>query len=220
MPYERDVDIRVQPNEDTLVRTSNIKNVRSTKDGAIYAAEWIQSLIDAGHGFSAGIGLLSAAEALPAAAITTLRPQLWIRVPTNTTIIPLYGAIEVEDTGATTAFEVAIGKVGSDVGNGTSSAADFGPVNMSTGADLYTSKCTARQEATGDVTADADDDLWRAFKSEDNATTPATAGGLNFEWDPRGRAPKLVGPATLIMNIGSSSAPIVTARFQWVEFAS
>ncbi len=217
---DRDVDIRVTPDEDDLLRNTSQKGARSTKDGALYTAEWIQSLIDAGHGFTAGIGLLSAGEVLPNAVITTLRPTLWIRVPQNTTIIPIYGAIEVEDSGAVSAFEAAIGKVGSDVGNGTSDAADFGPVNMKTGSGLYSSQCTARQEATVDVSANPDDDLWRAFKHEDNVATPATAGGANFEWDPSGRAPKLVGPATLMMYIGAGAAPQVTARFQWVEFPS
>ena len=75
MPYERDVNIRVLPSEEVLGRTPAAKQVRGTKDGAMYVADWIQSLISGGHGFSAGIGLLSAAEALPFTFKHTLHPS-------------------------------------------------------------------------------------------------------------------------------------------------
>ena len=178
----------------------------------------IQHMIDAGMGYMAGIGLLSAGEALPAAAITTLRPQLWIRVPSGTTIKPFFVGINVEDSGATAAFEAALGFLRSDTGNGTSSAADFGPINLR--SDITdTGRCTARQEATGDVSADPVVDVWRVWMSEDNAATPATVGNQNFEWKGINGLfyPTLVGPATWALYIGSSAAPIVTAQMAWVE---
>lgn len=219
MPGTRDVDVRIQAQHTSERRVSdgNHRSLRGTRDGALFTSDWFQALIIEGRGFCAGIGLLSAGEALPAAVITTLRPMLWIRVPTGTTIIPFYGGIQVEDTGATGAFEALIGYDATDVGNGTSDAADFGPVNLRLGG--RGTSCVARQEATADVGADPDADLWRVWKAEDNAATPATAGPSNFEWVPR-PSPVLVGPASLLMYIGSGAAPIVTAQFQWAEFAS
>jgi hypothetical protein len=191
--------------------------LRGTRDGAAFSADWIQALILEGRGFGAGIGLLSAGEALPAAAITTLRPQLWVRVPNGTAIIPFYAAVQVEDTGATGNFEVSLGISPIDAGNGTSSAADYGPVALRTDAPI-SSNCTCRQEATGDVTAASDPtvELWRVFKAEDNAATPATGGNANFVWEPE-VCPVVVGAGTLHMAIGSSAAPTVTAQIQWVE---
>ena len=219
MPWERDVDVRLlaQHLSDRRVADGNQRSWRGTRDGAGFVSDWLQALIIEGRGFCAGIGLLSAGEALPVAVITTLRPQLWVRVPTGTTIMPFYGGIQVEDTGATGAFEALIGYDATDVGNGTSDAADYGPVQLRSGA-ARRSACTVRQEATADVTADPDADLWRVWKAEDNAATPATAGPSNFDWKPWPALPVLVGPASLMMYLGSSAAPIVTAQFQWVEF--
>lgn len=220
MPWERDVDVRVKAQHlsPRRVTDGNWAPGRGTRDGAIFTSDWLQALIIEGRGFCAGIGLLSAGEALPVAVITTLRPMLWLRVPTGTTIIPFYGGIQVEDTGATGAFEALIGYDATDVGNGTSDAADYGPVNLRAGGGA-TRGVIARQEAAADVSADPDCDLWRVWKAEDNAATPATAGPSNFEWTPAVR-PVLVGPASLLMYIGSSAAPIVTAQLQWVEFAT
>lgn len=218
MPYERDSYIFANVGVGTAqVATNNTdRKVRSTSVGAVYTADDLDDLIRLGYGYCAGIGLLSAAEALPAAAITTLRPQLWIRVPTGVTIRPFYAAVQVEDTGATNAFEITLGIAREDVGNGTSSAADFGPLNLLSSKAGNDSGCFARQEATADVTADIDCDLWRVFKAEDNVTTVATSGPLNFEWAPRRGLPALVGPASWMMYIGSSAAPLVTAQLQFI----
>ena len=216
MPWERDADMRVFASEGSAQVTGdgNYRQLRSNRLGALYAADALDDLIRLGYGYSAGIGLLTAGEALPGAAITTLRPMLWIRVPSGVTIRPFYAAVQAEDTGATNAFEVTMGAAAEDVGNGTSSAADFGPVNLRTGRG-DASGCFARQEATADVTADIADDQWRVFKAEDNAATVATAGPLNFEWKPRA-LPALVGPASWMMYIGSSAAPTVTAQMQFI----
>jgi hypothetical protein len=181
----------------------------------LFTSDWLQALIIEGRGFCAGIGLLSAGEALQGQLITTVEPMLWIRVPAGTTILPFYGGVQVEDTGATSAFEALIGYAPSDVGNGTSSAAAYGPVQLRANASRA-SACVARQECTVAVSADSVADLWRIWKSEDNVGTPATAGQNNFEWKPR-PCPVLVGPATLLMYIGSSAAETVTAQLQWIE---
>ena len=220
MPWERDVDMRVKVGSASVRRVAdgNWAPARAARDGTLYTADWIQACIIEGKGHTAGIGLLSAGEALQNAVITTLRPVLWVRVPTDTTILPIFAGVQIEDTGATNAFELALGASTIDVGNGTSVAADFGPVNLVTRGGV--GKCTARQEATGDVTTAGDppSDLWRAWKSEDNVATPATAGPSNFEWEPYPRCPVLVGPATLYFSLGSSAAPTATVQLQWLEF--
>lgn len=220
MPYERDTNTRFRSgtSSPSRVRGGNWGEARGTNDGALFTAEWFQGLIFEGKGFSAGIGLLSAGEALPnAQVITTLRPTLWLRVPSGTTIVPFYSAVQIEDSGGTAALEIALGTVPSDVGNGTSSAADFGPINLRVGS-ANGSLVVPRQEATGDVSADPDTDLWRKWMSEDNVATPATVGSSNFEWEPYPRCPVLVGPATLSLTVGGALIPIVTAQVQWVEF--
>ncbi|KKN84478.1 hypothetical protein LCGC14_0289400 [marine sediment metagenome] len=216
MPWERDADMRVRAQEGSASVTSdgNYRSLRSNRVGALYAASALDDLIRLGYGYCAGIGLLSAGEPLPNQVIVTLRPTLWVRVPSGVTIRPFYGAIQVEDTGATNAFEALIGSAPSDVGNGTSDAADFGPVNLRTGLG-DNSGCTVRQEASGDVDADVNCNLWRAFKHEDNVATPATAGPANFEWKPT-VLPALVGPATLALYVGGGAIHQITAQLQWI----
>ncbi len=219
MPWERDADVRIlaQMQSARRVQDGNFRGARGTRDGALYTAEWFQALIIEGRGFTAGIGLLSAAEALPnAQVITTLRPTFVLRVPQDITIIPFYAACQVEDSGGTAALEMNIGKVGSDVGNGTSSAADFGPVNMKTGSSRG-SLVVPRQEYTANSSADPDDDLWRKWMSEDNVATPATVGSSNFEYEPYPFCPTLVGPASFIFTVGGALIPIITFQTQWVE---
>ena len=220
MPWERDVDNRVKAGSASVRRVGDGQwmPARATRDGSLYTADWIQACIIEGKGKTAGIGLLSAGETLQNLVITTLRPTLWIRVPTDTTILPIFAGVQVEDSGATAAFEIALGASDVDAGNGTSSAADYGPVNLISRGGV--GRCTARQESTGTVTAASDpvSDLWRIWMTEDNATTPATVGKSHFEWEPYPRCPLLVGPATLQLSIGSSAAPICTAQLQWLEF--
>ena len=84
-------------------------------------------------------------------------------------------------------------------------------------------KCTARQEASGNVTAASDppSTFWRVIKLEDNVATPATAAQSAFEWNGYPRCPVLVGPATLHLSIGAiagATAPTVFAMLQWLEF--
>ena len=106
MPWERDVDLRVKAGSASVRRGADSQwmPARATRDGSLYTADWIQGCIIEGKGHEAGIGLLSDPEALQAAVITTLRPSLWIRVPTDTTIIPIHADITIEDTGATNNF--------------------------------------------------------------------------------------------------------------------
>ena len=220
MPWERDVDARGKVGSTSVRRVAdgNWAPNRATRDGSLYTADWIQACIIEGKGHTAGIGLLSAGEALQNLVITTLRPTLWIDVPQNTTIMPIYAGVQVEDSGATGAFEIALGAGDIVAGAGTSSDADFGPVNMV--SRLGVGKCTAYQESTATVIAGSDpvSDLWRIFMSEDNVTTPATVGKSHFEYEPYPRCPILVGPAVLVLSIGSSAAPTCTAQLQWLEF--
>ncbi len=217
MPYERDSDIRVRDANDQW------KSTLGTEDGALYTSEWMQRQIIKGNGYGANMGSLSAPETLQAAVITTLRPSFWIRVPSGTTIIPFSVFVTVEDTAAVSNLEIALGSSSIDIGNGTSSAATLGPVNLNTGQGNG-SLCVARQDASGDTTAAGDPTLnwWRVVKNEDNVTTPATAGELQFEWAPGiGRLPVIQGPGTLHLSIGAiagAAAVIAYAGAQWLEF--
>ena len=217
MPGQRDADVRVRDAE------QNWKPSLGTKDGALYTAEWVQRQIIKGNGYGASMGSLSAPETLQAAVITALRPSMWIRVPQDVTIIPIYCSVTIEDTAATNNLEMALGSVGIDPGNGTSSAITLGPVNLNTGRGDG-SQCTPRQDASGDNAAASDPTLnfWRVVKNEDNVTTPATGGNLFFPWEPKGRYPVIEGPGALSLSIGAiagAAAVIAYAHMEWIELS-
>lgn len=189
---------------------------RGTRDGSAIMCDWVQGLVLEGRGFCAGIGLLSEGEAQPnGQVILTLTPTLWIDVPDGTAIIPFYAAFQIEDTGGDDAFEAALGIHSSAIGAGTSSDADYGPVALRSDAPI-TSNCKAYQEATGSTSSDPVADLWRVWKSEDNATAPATSAGDSFEWKPK-RFPVIVGAGGISLTVGGDLIPILTAQIQWVE---
>lgn len=103
-----------------------------------------------GRMFTANMG--SVTTPLTFLATADKRPDAWIRCPLGTVILPYKLDIALESmAGTATEFDVRI--CANDIGNGTSSAASVGPVNMRTDAPV-TSLCTARQLATADVTAE------------------------------------------------------------------
>ena len=210
-------DIRGITSAETRYTTNQdgaLLSAQMTRDGALYTASWYQRLALAGRVFAAGIGTLSDGEALPAAIITTLRPQLWIRVPASTTIIPLYASVQIE--GASTEVEIRMVTMTVDCGNGTSSAADYGPTSLRTDAPV-TSLCTARQEATGDVTAETGICPLAGMYHDDAAGT-SQASSL-WVWNPDVK-PVCVGASTWALYIGGSGAPTVTAQMIWAEIPS
>ncbi|MEE8473022.1 MAG: hypothetical protein V3S82_07625 [Dehalococcoidia bacterium] len=189
-------------------------NMRGTRDGALFTASWFQALSLEGRVFACGIGTLSDGEALPAAVITTLRPMLWVRVPSGTTIMPVYASLQLE--AATGQLEAMVAIDQADMGNGTSSAADYGPLSLRTDAPV-TSNCTCRQEATGDVTAETNLAPVGRLYHDDSATNLVHSS--LWEWKPP-VAPVVVGPSTFAMYIGGSAAPTVTAQIIWAEVPS
>lgn len=188
---------------------------RGTRDGAIFTANWLQGLALEGRVFGCGIGTLSDGEALQAAVITTLRPMLWVRVPLGTTIYPLYASVQVEAAAAE--MEIMLASMTVDCGNGTSSAADWGPSSLRTDAPV-TSGCTCRQESTGDVTAETGL-LPLARMYHDDAASITLAKSL-WVWDPVVKMSVVVGAGTLALYIGGSGAPTVTAQLIWAEVPS
>ena len=121
-----------------------------TRDGALFTAGFTLKAALMGRVFHVNVGTVTT----PVTFLTTAanRPVWVIRVPSGTSILPV--KIEhVLEAAAGTATELDIRIAQNDIGNGTSSAADVGPINARTDAP-YTSLCTARKLYTGDATAE------------------------------------------------------------------
>lgn len=143
------------------------------------------------------------------------QPEVLLIVPQGTTVIPVYASIYREATGAVLS-ETVFTASENDVGNGTSSAIDIGPVNMKTG-DPQTSACTARQLVTVNVSALVDPmEFYRSGAPQD---LDAGNGRNPDEWSYLNQvAPVLKGPASWLISAvcGTSSTGFVTII--WAEF--
>ena len=198
-------------------RTSegNQKQLRGMRDGAGIFANWYDAHAMEGRLFGATMG--SVTTPLTFLVTAANRPDAWIRVPDGTMILPVACHIVLEDfAGTDTEMDLRIAQ--NDIGNGTSSAATVGPVNMRTDAP-YTSNCVARQLATGDTTAETNPmTIWRAQASTANAAgNDAVANQHIYRADMS--YPVLVGPATLELLVAATTTQATGyVVFSWIEF--
>lgn len=190
--------------------------IRGTRDGAIFTADWYEAHALEGRVFGANMGAVTTPITFLVTAAN--RPDAWIRVPDGTMILPLSINIVLEDfAGTDTEMDVRIAQ--NDIGNGTSSAADIGPRSMRTDAPV-SSNCVARQLATGDTTAETNPmSIWRKTVNTANAAGNDNAGSV---WVSRYEMgyPVLVGPATWELFVAATTTQAVGfVVMTWVEFA-
>ena len=189
--------------------------LRGSRDGALFVADWYDAHAMEGRVFSANMGGVTT----PLTFLITLanRPDAWIRVPDGTMILPLSAHVVLEDyAGTDTEIDMRIAQ--NDIGNGTSSAATVGPVSMRTDAPV-TSNCVARQLATGDATAETNPmTIWRAEVSTANAAGNDAAGFHHITRAEMGY-PVLVGPSTWELFVAATTTQATGyVIMTWVEF--
>ncbi|MEA2638937.1 MAG: hypothetical protein QOF51_331 [Chloroflexota bacterium] len=192
--------------------------IRVDRYGDVFTADWLQAAIAQGKGFAAGAGKQSTHVTFLTYAVNT--PDLWVRVPSGITIIPFYGFAAL-DANTGTAINVVVRTAANDIGNGTSSAADLGPVNLRAdvaAAGSAASQCVARQLATVATTAEvAPMELDRVNFA---VAQGASSDGYNYRWQPAIR-PLLVGPATLELFVSATTAQSAGyCGFSWIELPS
>ena len=189
---------------------------RSTRDGALFVADWYEAHALEGRVFDAAFGAVTTALTFLITAAN--RPDMWVRCPDGTMILPLVETITLEAF-AGTDTEIDIRHCQNDIGNGTSSAATAGPLNLRTDAPV-TSNCTARQLATGDTTAETNPiSLWRG-----TINTASAAGNDNAGMKTVTRAmmgyPVGVGPYTWETFVAATTTQADGYGIKtWVEFA-
>ena len=179
-------------NTNSMVNAGNAgrRAVEGTRDGAIFTADYKMKLALMGRILVVNAGTITT----PLTWLITgaNRPDVVLRVPTGTTIIPFTVEMVLE-AAAGTATELDIRMAQNDIGIGTSSAASIGPIGMRSDVP-FTSAVVARQLYTGDATAETNP------VSLHRQTWPlAQASGLmpySDYWNPTA-PPILVGPASL-----------------------
>lgn len=189
-------------------------NLRNTPDGALFTAPQGLGVGFEGRIFGANMGLVT--TPLTTAATTAIGntiPHAWIRVPDGTAIIPLYAKLTIEGSGITTQGEAEMLIAQNDIGNGTSTAADAGPICLNTAAPV-TSACTARQLATGAATAPTNPlDLARWSFALSTVNT-------SFEWRGQeyGVTPVIRGAGSWAIYLGGN-AVIYYIQMVWIELS-
>lgn len=210
-------DMRIAPRVTPAAATADNGWIaaQGLRDGSMSVVDALQRLALAGRGFVASMG--SVTTPLTFLVTAANRPDAWIRVPSGTTIIPISWNIALEAfAGTVTEIDIRIAQ--NDIGNGTSSAATAGPINLRTDVPL-SSNCTARQLATGDTTAETNP------VSVFRKTIPAASAAANdiaamTLWEPK-TSPVLVGPATIEAYIAATTTQATGfVVVQWVEIPS
>ncbi len=197
------------------------KVAQGFREGSMSFVDFTNKMAAAGRVFNANFGTV--ATQLTFLAQAANRPDFWIRVPSSTTIIPVACNIALGAmAGTVTTIDMRIAS--NDIGNGTSSAASIGPLNMRTDQPLAgggaAGNCTARQLATADTTAETSPQtIWKnvAIRADD-------AGGPQQDWhttrDQMGY-PFLVGAGTWECFIWATTTQATGyATMTWIETPS
>lgn len=195
--------------------------VRAWRDGTLSFAQFADSMAAAGRVFTANFGTV--ATQLTFLTQAANRPDAFVRVPTGTVIMPLkcdiaFGAM----AGTVTTIDMRI--CANDIGNGTSSAASVGPVNMRTdnpgAGGGAAGLCTVRQLATADTTAETTP--ISIFKHVYTQADGASVGDLNrhITRDLMG-SPVVIGAGTWETFIWATSTQATGYAIKtWIEMPS
>lgn len=197
--------------------TSDGNNIRhrGLRDGSAIMADLFDALGMEGRIFVANMGTVTTPITFLVTAAN--RPDAWIRVPANTAILPILVNVSLE-AAAGTDTEIDVRAANNDIGNGTSSAADIGPLSTRNDGPV-TSACTARQLATGDTTAETTP---RSLYRYEFSVAEGTSSDFHVDV-PRSLMgyPCLVGPATWEVFIAATSTQAIGyVVMTWAEIPS
>ena len=204
--------------------------VRSTKDGSIFMADWKQGMILEGRGFMVNLGSFSGPVTGGGSGGLTIEsgaPEFVIGIPTNTSILPLRISVElssVQDTTFTDDDELDILlAVDQDKDNGSSSGSSGTAPSIYNMNTLHNrpSGCWANQQYTATMTAPVLDlELAHVTKIMELHTSTTTGGvewrGVEMLYEPDTLI-VVNGPAMFIGYFGGTRAQVGFACVQWLE---
>lgn len=122
-------------------RTAAVSNQQS-----LIVTDEVRQWVKEGRVFQAGVGVLTTPEAENATALTRQQPNFMIRVPAGAVIIPIFGLIVPEATGAAI-FEALISCCNNDPGVANRTAVE--PVNVNTRYSAVSSSVLAYKTDAG-----------------------------------------------------------------------
>lgn len=184
--------------------------LRLTRDGALFTANWYLALLLEGKVWAASFGSQgSAITGVTSAA--PLQPSANLDIPTGTAVIPVsFNLTATAMAGTVTNFRLRGGS--GLVGAGTSTAVT--PQNMNQNFTTA-SGCTARQAYSGNGAAQTlTVDLFSA------SALAASGVPATFLWQPQ--MPMILkGPASINLDSqATTTAPVFYAQLVWIELPS
>lgn len=138
-----------------------------TSQHSVIIGDEVRQWVKEGRVFQAGGGVLTTPEAATATTLVRQEPSFMVRVPAAMVIVPLFGAMTPEATGAAV-MEVLISACNNDPGTSNMSAVT--PVNVNTRFSLVGSQVLAYKTPAG-ATGTAPTgvvDLFRHYQQVDN----------------------------------------------------
>lgn len=201
---------------DRFLQDGNYMSPALSRGGAQITQQFLLEMALRGHAFKTQVGDATTQVDFGETAYDEDQPQIAVRVPQGTTVIPVRAKVLLEDAAGTDNL-IALSATTNDIGNGTSSALTASPLFVNA-SKVFASQCTARSLYTGNATGATglfEIDRWvEAFAAEADRAQP------KFDWH-LGKAiipPILVGPATLQLHvIATGTAPQGFAEIVWVE---
>ncbi len=193
----------IQP--DTFTADDMYSKAQGTRDGAIFTADWILARCAEGRVFSAMAGSGSTVATFGAGSMDTTEPDLFVSVPSGTTIVPLEINIQMEAYGSALAFETM---AACGTGGVVPAAANYTavtPKNLRSDVP-FTSNCTVCKEGSAAFTYMTTNvvEFWRDGLQKAITAATATVGNpmlqpFKFSWNYRtaGFVPVVVGAAQL-----------------------
>lgn len=207
-------------------------DVRSTKDGVLFVADWKQAMILEGRGFMINLGALTSPVTGGGAGelvVESGAPEFVVGIPAGTSLLPLRIDIVCGlPAGADDTDEVDIVlAVDQDKDNGVAS----GSANV-TKPSIYnmntlhnrSSACWCNQQYTGTMAAPVNDielaHITKVFTQPGatGTTREVTAFWQGFEMRYEPKTPIIInGPAMLIGYFGGTKAALGFVTCQWLE---
>lgn len=208
------------------VVTTTPQNLSAGADGSLSLSKrgeqlympWHVQLAAEGRLFTCGVGQITTPITTNLnVVIDDTQPAFMLRIPTGTTVIPMWMHVYYEATGGTLA-EGAAYHTDSDPGSGTSSALTRTPVNMKSRGPG--SSCTGAQVVTSSITYTNNREFWRFGEPADLDSTVTGKGGFSWSYLTNSNVPVCVGPATINLEVAAGTSLSIFITVVYAEFRS
>ncbi len=205
-----------------LVSEGASRGMDVSRDGTLFTLDWLMRMVMAGLVYGVNVGTGTGPTTFNA-TYAAAEPDLYIYVPTDTAIIPVYMSVQLEDTGTAAVMDVMA--CATSTGDSAVTGTALTKYNLKTNAP-FTSNCTATAVVTAAGTSPLAGnfiEFWRPYAgfAEDafNGSTAFINSKVHgSEWSilKVGVAPIIMETGALALYVGAT-AGIGFITCLWIE---